>query len=858
VRFGFAVLLSFVAAAAFAEEPKFTPPVLKQKVAAPYPEEAAKAGIEGVVVLELDVDPAGRVASARVIAPAGHGFDEAALEAVRQFAFEPGRSGDQPVPVRVTYRYSFKLASAAKPPPPVEKPPDPVRLRGTVNERGTRAAIHDATIVVLDLEGHVLARAEATADGKFEVRLPAEVAGLVVVAVAASDHRVLRVREKLAPHEALTVNYAIARNSYAQYESVVRGAPQREEVARVSLEGDEIRRIPGTKGDALAAVLNLPSVARSPFDLGQLVIRGSQPGESAAFISGVEIPQPFHFGLGTSTFNSYLLERFDLIPSNFSARYGRLTGGVVDIVPRDAKKDRWHGDIKADIYDAHIIAEGPVKKGGLALSIRRSYIDGLLRFVLPSDTFTVAPRYYDYQGMFDYPLAGGKFKLTIFGSDDEVAFVSTGPSDQDPSLSGRFGTHLWFHHLIASYVRKWNKFELDTMFSFGAEHSDAVLGQAARFNLDVLASTVRIEARYKPHRRLKITAGLDLLLDHYWVTVLAPSPPTEERVLNPLSTLERKRLESSGLEVYPAIYAQADWIVNDRLTITPGVRVDWFDSKKGTYVQPRLMAKLRIAHETFLKAGLGFYYMPPQAPYDNKVLGNPAVKPTQAIHATLGVETRPIRRWLPFSIAVNLFYKDIRNLAVASDGNLIRDGRAVPEVYIDEGVGRVYGADLLIKHDSPKYVYGWIAYTLTKSERMDHPGEPWRPFQYDQTNILTVVLGAHLPRDFDVGLRLRWVTSNPSTSQLAAARRVYDADRDTHYPVPGPAYGERLPDFVQLDLRIDKRFAFRKWIFAIYLDVTNVTNRGNVEAFAYSYDFTRRAPITGLPILPSLGLRASF
>jgi outer membrane receptor protein involved in Fe transport len=270
------------------------------------------------------------------------------------------------------------------------------------------------------------------------------------------------------------------------------------------------------------------------------------------------------------------------------------------------------------------------------------------------------------------------------------------------------------------------------------------------------------------------------------------------------------------------------------------------------------MAKLRIAHETFLKAGLGLYYMPPQAPYDNPVLGNPAVKPTQAIHATLGLETRPIRKWSPLSIAVNLFYKDIRNLAVASDGSVIRDGRAVPEVYIDEGVGRVYGADLLIKHDSPKYVYGWIAYTLTKSERMDHPGQPWRPFQYDQTNILTVVLGAHLPRDFDVGLRLRWVTGNPTTSQLAEARRVYDADRDTHYPVPGFAYNERLPDFVQLDLRIDKRFAFRKWIFAIYLDVTNVTNRGNVEAFAYSYDFTRRAPITGLPILPSLGLRASF
>ena len=71
-------------------------------------------------------------------------------------------------------------------------------------------------------------------------------------------------------------------------------------------------------------------------------------------------------------------------------------------------------------------------------------------------------------------------------------------------------------------------------------------------------------------------------------------------------------------------------------------------------------------------------------------------------------------------------------------------------------------------------------------------------------------------------------------------------------------FSTRLPDFVQLDLRVDKRFVFKSWIFALYLDISNVTNRANVEGYAYSYDFSRRAPVTGLPILPSLGLRASF
>src|SRR5262249_24473610 len=150
----------------------------------------------------------------------------------------------------------------------------------------------------------------------------------------------------------------------------------------------------------------------------------SQPGESGAFLAGMQVPQAFHFGGLTSTFNSYLLERFDLIPSNFSVRYGRLVGGMVDIVPRDPKRDRFHGDLKLDLYDARAIVEGPIGKGGFALSLRRSYADAIIGAVLPGNSFTVLPRYYDYQGLFDYPVGGGRFKLILFGSDDQLALVN--------------------------------------------------------------------------------------------------------------------------------------------------------------------------------------------------------------------------------------------------------------------------------------------------------------------------------------------------------------------------------------------------------------------------------------------------
>ncbi len=849
-------LLLLVAGRARAVEPVFTPPVLKEKVPAVYPPDAEAAGRQGTVLMELVVDADGKVVDAKVVASAGANFDEAALAAARQFRFEPGRADGKPVPVRVTYRYQFVLTKKPAPPPAASEPP--VRLKGVVSERGTRTLLDGVAVIVLDAAGVQLGRGDSDATGAFQVRLPPEVAGTVTVVLAAPDHKTARLKEKLAAREALTVKYAIARTSYAVYESTVRAQPVREEIGRVSLEGDEIRRIPGTRGDALAAVLNLPSVARSPFDLGQLVIRGSQPGESGAFLLGMNIPQAFHFALGTSTFNSFLLERFDLIPSNFSVRYGRLVGGLVDMVPREGKHDRIHGDIKIDLYDAHVIVEGPIKKGSFALSIRRSYIDTVLGLVLPDSGLTVAPRYYDYQAMLDYPVAGGKLKLVVFGSDDELAFVQKTPPDTDPSLQGQFSTRFWFHTLIATYSKKWDKVELETTLQFGGQHSDASLGLAARFNLDLIETDLRAELRYKLTPRAKFSFGLDLATDYYWVTVDAPSPTTEEKPQPPIALDDKRHLQNHGFEAYPAVYAQVEWKPKDWLVITPGVRVDWFANNPRTYVQPRVMARLRIAPETWLKAGAGLYYQPPQAPYDDAVLGNPAVRPEQAVHVTVGIDTRPIPKWRSLLLEVNLFYKDLRYLAVGSDQFVLRGGMVRPEVYTDEGYGRVYGGDFLLKHDSPRYVFGWIAYTLLRSERQDHPGEAFRPFQYDQTHILTLVLGTHLPWDLDVGVRFRWVTGNPDTSQLANGLTIYDADRDTHYPGVAAPFSSRLPDFVQLDVRVDKRFVFKKWIFAVYLDISNVTNRANVEGYAYSYDFTRRALVTGLPILPSLGLRASF
>jgi TonB family protein len=100
-----------------------TPPVLRSRAEATYPADALRDRLEATVGLEIVVDDAGHVADARVIAPAGHGFDEAALDTVRKFAFEPARKNGTPIRSTVQLAYEFHPPAAPPPPPPVGPPP---------------------------------------------------------------------------------------------------------------------------------------------------------------------------------------------------------------------------------------------------------------------------------------------------------------------------------------------------------------------------------------------------------------------------------------------------------------------------------------------------------------------------------------------------------------------------------------------------------------------------------------------------------------------------------------------------------------------------------------------------------------
>ena len=131
---------------------------------------------------------------------------------------------------------------------------------------------------------------------------------------------------------------------------------------------------------------------------------------------------------------------------------------------------------------------------------------------------------------------------------------------------------------------------------------------------------------------------------------------------------------------------------------------------------------------------------------------------------------------------------------------------------------------------------------------------PTRLADFDQTHVLAAVAG-YRRGAWSVGSRGRWATGAPRTPVVGS---IYDARADRHAPLFGAVNSARLAPFFQLDLRAERAFTFRRASLDLYLELLNVTARRNAEELAYSFDYSAREAITGLPFLAVAGARLRF
>jgi periplasmic protein TonB len=86
-----------------------TQPELLEEVKIPYPAEARRLLVAGSVVVRLTIDADGRVVRVSVVSGPGHGLNEAAVDALKNFRFRPATRGGKPTATQIVYTYTFSL-----------------------------------------------------------------------------------------------------------------------------------------------------------------------------------------------------------------------------------------------------------------------------------------------------------------------------------------------------------------------------------------------------------------------------------------------------------------------------------------------------------------------------------------------------------------------------------------------------------------------------------------------------------------------------------------------------------------------------------------------------------------------------
>jgi TonB family protein len=861
-----------------APAPKLTkPPAVTKPVEPVYPPEAFAAGLAGEVTLTIDLDATGHVTNVAVAKGAGHGFDEAAVEAARAMEFSPAEVDGKPSPIRIGYTIHFQPKVAPPPPPPEPEPPapepppppappapGPVTVRGRARERGTREPLVGADVaVILRGAGPDGSDRPATAvgttgdDGRFEVRAAAPGGVRVIVSDATHDPcvRDFSPGELAGPNPVEWSCLARARTA-GQYETRVKAKAEHPEEVKQTLSNAELSTVPGTAGDPLRVIQDLPGVARTPFGLGLLVVRGASPSETGVFLGGEPIPILYHFLAGPSVFSAYLIDKIDFYPGGFGVRYGRFAGGAVDVTVKGDIGRTLHGAVDVNLRDSSAYVEGPITDGWRAsIAARRSYIDAILPYVIKpkiGSTFvTFTPVYWDYQGRIDHDLPRGHVALVAFGSSDSFNVIA-----QDPTRMLTSDTHIGFHHLMGEWTTSfagWSS-RLASTYGYGDQSVDMGSAISGFQRYQRLYTREDLSKRVLPS--LTFTAGLDVILSYDWGRYDIELP-REGRTLG-LTERVPTEIVRSLYDAAPAVYVEGQWDVTRRLRLVPGLRFDYYhivDTDKSSF-DPRLAARFAVTPRFAIKASAGVYHELPTPQFLDPLLGNPNLLLPWADQYQLGIEQRFTEA---DDLTATLYYVRRHDLPVPSIDH-----------FSSLGQGRAYGIEILLRHQITKHFFGWIAYTLSRSLEsgtlaenvpMGGMGLPrngsdlsWHPGQFDQPHNL-VVVASYRFTSWETGLTYRFTSGTPTTPVIGS---FYDADFNGYTRVIGAQGATRNPAFSQLDARVERRFTFDKWVLGIYLDVQNVLYSDNPEGTLYDYRYRQSAPLRGLPILPILGIRGRF
>lgn len=633
-------------------------------------------------------------------------------------------------------------------------------------------------------------------------------------------------------------------------EEIVVEAAAAVDVSEVVVTLEDIRYLPGSGGDVVRTVQNLPGVARPPFNLGQLLIRGTAPEDSGYFLDGMRIPIVFHFGGISTVINGDFLDEVRFRSGGYGVRYGGLLGGVVDLRASGDLPERSRAYASLDLFQATGFAEVLVGRTAFTVSARRSYIDAVLQPVLDNQVEqpVQAPRFWDTQlrvqhdpvgpEKVDVLLVMSDDKFLVFGEDDAAS--AEGADDIDLAIGIRFtkgrfrytreGPGPWRGELTVQAGPELQTFEVAPA---GVAEERGVTG-SLRAELE----------RTRGDDPVGVLLGVESRLESVAWEFDVPTfgaPDKGEALAATASAYGELVMGLGPIELTSG--ARADVRATDGPSLVGAV-------------DPRAQIRWAVDPSTDVEASVGRYSQFPTLrqlePFSSRDLGA-----LSSNDGSIGVRRDLGSR---FDVRATGFTKQLSRLVVGRQDSFEffttppQPGPIDNGVWANEGRGSVWGIELQVRARTARTV-GWISATLSKSRRIDRRDAERYVFDYDQPVNLVALASHELDKGWRVGGRARLASGTPYTA--VARTNFANLEGGALVPVFGPRNGARLQPYFALDLRVDKEFVFPRWVLATYLDLTNVTNRSNQELMAFTPNLEEQ-PIRGLPIVPAFGIRADF
>lgn len=623
-------------------------------------------------------------------------------------------------------------------------------------------------------------------------------------------------------------------------------APRQSATSSTLLSRDEIRSLPGGGEDALAAVRSMPGVGQgSPTAGGRMVIRGSAPEDTRLTVDGISVPFLYHAFDNATIVPVSQVASVEYTPGGFGVEEGRATGGLVALTTDDTQPARPTGEAAISLLEVSARAAAPLwrsRKVSIAGGLRRSTVDLLAPYAVPPDAevgFTTAPRFYDGQLRLDWR-ASEHDKVAVLGivSADALGVVNR---DMESDLPSAFSTETQFGRLIASWKHRKGRVENRIAGALAHDKWSAHIGIDQNVDGEHTGAQLRDDLRVELGQHVQVRAGGAAELSNIDVHALAILPPSEGLPSGRIDELPIAMIDERYVTAYAGAYAATDVMPTKHTTITSGIRVERFAHLDALRVLPRAQLRHRAGPVT-ITAALGRY-----ARDLDGAEGIPRdLRPELATQATLGVEVQ-VADGISASLAG--FATERRDLVV-EDASRLEAGE-LP--YRSGGTGTSRGGEVLVRAKRGSF-FGWIAYTLSKSERRDSPVEAARPFAYDQTHLLSAVASWE-NGPWRVGGRWSLASGLPYTEVIGA---TYVPEIAMYVPMFAAPFAARHDTSHQLDLRVERTFHRNGYTLAVFADLGNVYRRARVLRWQYSEDYSTKRPISDLMPLPSIGVRGEF